>query len=406
MKLAGAAFAALVLFAGAAHARTWAIRPGADAEGQLQGAMADARPGDTIALARGRYELSQSLSLNVDRVTVRGAGEDQTVLSFAGQRRGAEGLLVTSSDVTLRDFAVEDARGDAIKAQGCQGVTFHGVRAEWTRGLSSRNGRFGIYAGNCSDVLIEQSIARGASDTGIFVGQSRNIILRDNTAEGNVAGLAIENSYNTDIFNNTARRNTAGILVLDLPDQQQRAGHSARVFHNRVEGNNAPNFAAANTLASTLPAGVGVLIMGSRDVAVFDDDIGEHAAVNVVVTAYRNEFQDPDYNPLPRNIIIRNNRFGNVGFQPAGEMASVVRAGAAMPDVLWDGATTYSAGGVPHTENVRLVMRDNRSSRGGIGTFLSLGVSAAGAPFSEGEPSSAFPPLQRLDEPDAVHLRR
>jgi parallel beta-helix repeat protein len=386
--------------------RTWTIRPGAGAEQALQGALIGARPGDTVALARGRFDLTQGLSLDVDRVTIRGAGQDRTILSFAGQRRGGEGLLVTSNRVTLRDFAVENARGDAIKARDCQGITFHGVRAEWTRGADSHNGAYGLYPVNCSDVLIEQSIARGASDAGIYVGQSRNIIVRDNVAERNVAGIEIENSFNADVFNNTAQHNTGGILVFDLPDLQQHGGHAVRVFHNHIQSNDTPNFAAAGATVGAVPTGTGVLIMANRDVVVFDNDIGDNGTANVIVTASRNEFQDPNYNPLPRNIMIRNNRFGNSGFAPAGDLQALAQAGVSMPDVLWDGATTYSAGGIPHTENVRLVVRDNRSSRGGIGSFLSMGVPVAGAPLEEGTPSPAFPPLQTLEEPDAVHLHR
>ncbi|MBS0385109.1 MAG: hypothetical protein JSS00_07145 [Proteobacteria bacterium] len=104
--------------------------------------------------------------------------------------------------------------------------------------------------------------------------------------------------------------------------------------------------------------------------------------------------------------MIRSNRCGNTGFAPTGEIAALARAGRALPDVLWDGVTTYAAAGVPHSENVRIVMRDNRSSRGGIGTFLSMGLPASGVPLSEGTPSSAFPPLQTFDEPPPVHLRR
>ncbi|HRP12298.1 MAG TPA: parallel beta-helix domain-containing protein, partial [Terricaulis sp.] len=174
MRFALAAAAALVLAAGAAEARTWRVSPGPEAQTELQTALIEAQPGDTVQLARGRYELTQGLSLAVNNVTIRGQGEARTILSFAGQRRGAEGLLVTANGVTLRDFAVEDTRGDAIKVRDCQGITFRGVRAEWTRGPNAENGAYGLYPVNCTNVLIEQSIARGASDAGIYVGQSRN----------------------------------------------------------------------------------------------------------------------------------------------------------------------------------------------------------------------------------------
>ncbi|MGC8001490.1 hypothetical protein, partial [Salmonella enterica] len=73
-------------------------------------ALLDARPGDVVEMAAGRYELSDGLSLDVDGVTVKGAGPDATVLSFKGQKGAGEGLLVTSDRVTVRDLGVEDTK--------------------------------------------------------------------------------------------------------------------------------------------------------------------------------------------------------------------------------------------------------------------------------------------------------
>lgn len=403
MRFVAAAFAVLVM-AGAAEARTWRIRPGSGAEQALQTAFIEARPGDTIQLARGRYDLTTGLSLDADRVTVRGAGQNRSILSFANQRRGAEGLLITANGVLLRDFAVEDARGDAIKVRDCTGITFRGVRAEWTRGPNPQNGAYGLYPVNCTNVLIRDSIARGASDAGIYVGQSRNIIVRDNVAEYNVAGIEIENSYNADVFGNTATHNTGGVLVFDLPGLPQQGGHSVRVYENTILSNDTPNFAPAGNIVATVPTGTGVLIMANRDVHVFENQIGGHGTANVIVTAYRAEFQDTNYNPLPRNVMIRDNRFGPTGFAPAGEIAQLAQAGVPLPDVLWDGATMYSVGGTPRNENVRLVVRDNRSTRTGAGSFLSLGVPVAGAPLSEAAPDPTPPPLLELTEPERVEI--
>lgn len=405
MRLALAAAAVLIMSASAAEARTWRVSPGPNAQTELQTALIEAQPGDTVQLARGRFELTQGLSLAVDRVTIRGQGEARTILSFAGQRRGAEGLLVTANGVVLRDFAVEDARGDAIKVRDCNGITFQGVRAEWTRGPNSENGAYGLYPVNCSNVLIRDSIARGASDAGIYVGQSRNIIVRDNIAEYNVAGIEIENSYNADVFNNRAEHNTGGILVFDLPGLPQMGGHSVRVFRNTIVNNATANFAPAGNIVATVPAGTGILIMANRDVHVFENQIGDHGTANIIITAYRAEFQDANYNPLPRNVMIRDNRFGNAGFAPAGDLAALAQMGVPLPDVLWDGATMYSVpGSMPRTESVRIVMRDNTSTRGGIGSFLSLGVPVAGAPLTEAAPDPSFPPLLELVEPERVRI--
>ncbi|ANP45008.1 parallel beta-helix domain-containing protein [Candidatus Viadribacter manganicus] len=405
MRLVAAAAIAAIVITGTAEAKTWRIRPGADAEQRLQTALIEARPGDTVQLGHGRFELSNSLSLDVDRVTIRGDGHERSILSFNNQRRGAEGLLITSDNVTLRGFAVENARGDAIKARDCNGITIREVRVEWTGGPSANNGAYGLYPVNCDNVLIERSIARGASDAGIYVGQSRNIIVRENLAELNVAGIEIENSFNADVFENVATRNTGGILVFDLPGLPQQGGHSIRVFDNHIHGNNTPNFAPAGNIVAGVPTGTGVLIMANTNVHVFNNEIGDNGTVNVLISAYRESFQDANYNPLARDIVIRDNEFGNTGYAPAGDLAALSQLGVPIPDVLWDGATVYSRVGTPRTEQVRIVVNDNTSTRTGTGSFLSLGMAVAGSPLTEAAPDPTAPPLVEIAEPERVRLR-
>ena len=99
-----------------------------DAQERLQTARLDASPGDVVELGAGRFELTDGLSLDVDDVTVKGAGPDATVLSFKGQKGAGEGLLITSDKVTVRDFAVEDTRGDGIKSKGADQISFINVQ--------------------------------------------------------------------------------------------------------------------------------------------------------------------------------------------------------------------------------------------------------------------------------------
>src|SRR6202000_2428083 len=110
--------------------------------------------------------------LDVPGVTIRGAGPDQTILCFKGllQGTGGEGLLVTADAFTLEDLAVEDARGDAIKVSGADGVTLRRLRVEWTAGPQTTNGSYGIYPVLCSNVLGEDCVVRGSSGGGIYVG--------------------------------------------------------------------------------------------------------------------------------------------------------------------------------------------------------------------------------------------
>jgi len=404
MKIALVALIALSLGCGAAEARTWRVRPGPTAQQDLQGALSSVRPGDVIQLARGRYDLTAGLTLSVDRVAIRGEGQDKSVLSFASAARGG-GVVVTSSGAELRDFAVEDAQGDGVTVRDCHGVTLRDVRAEWTHGPDPRNGAFGLRAVNCDNVLIQETIARGATDAGIQVSQSRNIIIRDSVASSNVAGIEVENSFNADLFNNTALHNAAGIVLVDVPGLAQHGGHSIRVFTNKIGASNTPNFAPPNSMASAIPSGTGLLIVATRDVHVFQNQLGENGTANIIIGAYRGSVADPAFNALPHDIMIRNNQFGRSGFAPSGDLAALAQGGVHLPDVLWDGATTYIAGGTPHQDIVHIVMKDNKADAGGAGAFLSLGVEVAGSDLSEATPDPTPPPLLDLPEPARVEIR-
>jgi parallel beta-helix repeat protein len=76
--------------------------------------------------------------------------------------------------------------------------------------------------------------AVGASDAGIYVGQSKHIIVRNSKAYQNVAGIEIENSWYADVYENEAFNNTGGILVFDLPDLIQKEGGYVAFFKNKI----------------------------------------------------------------------------------------------------------------------------------------------------------------------------
>ncbi|HBM88476.1 MAG TPA: hypothetical protein DD437_08035, partial [Rhodobiaceae bacterium] len=204
-----------------------------DPQETIQEALIDVSPGDTIILPAGIFALTDGLSLDIDGVTLKGQGPDATILSFKGQESGGEGLLVTSDKIVLESFAVEDVKGDAIKANGSDEITFRDIRVEWTNGPDENNGAYGLYPVSSTHVLIDNCVAIGASDAGIYVGQSQHIIVRNSRAEYNVAGIEIENSYYADVHDNVAIHNTGGILIFDLPGLPQQGGHSVRVFNNK-----------------------------------------------------------------------------------------------------------------------------------------------------------------------------
>lgn len=314
----------------------------ADANERLQEALILAEPGDVVQLAAGVWSLTDGLSLAVPGVTIRGAGagEGGSILDFSGQEGAGEGLLVTSDDVFLTNFAVLNTKGDGIKSKGADRIVYHQLRVEWTAGPKETNGAYGIYPVESTDVLVDSVYVRGASDAGIYVGQSKNIVVRESIATENVAGIEIENSYNADVHDNIAMKNTGGILVFDLPSLPMQGGHNVRVFDNIVSDNSTPNFAPKGNIVASVPTGTGVLVMANRNVEIFDNVFDNNGTANVMIVGYRYEHKDPKYQPLPRAIVVRDNVHGKAGYAPKFPGGDQIAAamGGAIPPVLWDGS--------------------------------------------------------------------
>ncbi|WP_296718172.1 parallel beta-helix domain-containing protein [Erythrobacter sp.] len=332
---------AAVLLATAAPlaAETHRVEPGEGAATRLQEALILAAPGDVIELGAGRFTLTDGLSLDVDGVTVRGAGMAETVLDFTDQQGAGEGLLVTSDNVTLRDFAVENAKGDGIKSKGADNIIYAGIRVEWTGGPKETNGAYGIYPVESTGVLVRNSIVSGASDAGIYVGQSRDISVQGNVVKFNVAGIEIENSRNALVEGNIATRNTGGLLVFDLPGLPVMNGGNVILRNNIVLDNDTPNFAPPGNIVASVRRGTGVLVMANDGVLIENNRFDGNATAHVMVIAYTQPFEDPRYNPHARNVMIGTNAFGRGGDDPQldGKEQLLAAFGGALPPVLWDG---------------------------------------------------------------------
>ena len=237
--------------------KSWA-QPAVQKRMQTQLIMAD--NGSTIDLEAGTFTFTGSLSMeDKKRIVIRGKGIDKTILSFKGQTDGAEGLRVSNAEeIVIEDMTIQDTKGDAIKTMNVKGITFRNVKVEWTGPPSPDNGSYGLYPVQCDKVMIDKCISIGASDAGIYVGQSRNIVVKNCVAHHNVAGIEIENSRDADVFDNEAYENTGGILVFDLPDLVQKQGGNVRVFNNYVHDNNLPNFAPAGNIVASVSDGTGM----------------------------------------------------------------------------------------------------------------------------------------------------
>lgn len=360
-------------------------------ETNLQEVLLDAQPGDVIEIPAGTFSFDRSLSLDVDGVTIRGAGIDATILSFADQVAGAEGLLVSASDFTIEDLAIEDTIGDALKINEGENITIRRVRTEWTGGPSTDNGAYGIYPVQTTNVLIEDSVAIGASDAGIYVGQSNNIVIRNNRAEFNVAGIEIENSNGADVYGNVATDNTGGILVFNLPGLSQQ-GAGTRVYDNVVSGNNTANFSEPGTAVSVVPAGSGLVVLANDRVEIFGNTFADNDSAHVIVanssTVGFSGDGDPDFDPYPEAIHVHDNEYSGGGTNPDSILAALQAivfgdAGGALPAIVWDGALDEAkfVDGRPRPEDRLCVQEDD-----GVEVLNADAVNGFAAPVIDATP--------------------
>ena len=329
-------------------------------EKDLQAQLITTGDSTVIDLPAGHYMFTRSLLLDgKSSVTIRGAGMDETVLSFAMQEEGAEGIKVSNAqNIVLEDFTVQDAKGDNIKVTDTYGITFRRLKSEWTGEPKETNGAYAFYPVLSKQVVVEECMAIGSSDAGIYVGQSDSVIIRNNTVYHNVAGIESENSRWVEIYGNETFDNTGGILVFDLPGLTQ-SGHTTRVYDNRVYRNNYKNFAPAGNIVATVPPGTGLMLLATRNIEIFDNEIIDNRTIGIGVASYDlveamgggnssgaseiPEDQKAPYNPYYNDLFIHHNKITNKHWFPTLKndfgLLFLTKFPFSTPDIVVDGIT-------------------------------------------------------------------
>ncbi len=319
-----------------------------DYQKELQSQLILVKDGETITLKAGSFNFTRSLSLEGKKnIVIKGMGMDKTFLNFKGQKDGAEGITISNCEnITIQGLTVQDTKGDGIKTMNVEGITFQNVKAEWTGKPSKKNGAYGLYPVSCNKVLIDGCVAVGASDAGIYVGQSNHIIVRNSKAYHNVAGIEIENSTMADVYDNESYNNTGGILVFDLPDLQQKKGGNVRVFNNVIRENNLPNFAPKGNIVASVPDGTGIMILATNNVEIFDNKIINNKSLGISISSYfmtEKPINDKEYYPYPTGIFIHDNEFERKPMKATkkGRLGKLfwlkLRFGKEVPDIIYDG---------------------------------------------------------------------
>jgi parallel beta-helix repeat protein len=246
-----------------------------------------------------------------------------------GQKKLSDAVVASGSNFLIENFDVQHYIANGVVVQNAHNPTFRNLKIDDT-------GLYGVYPVSCSGVTIERVVATRIADAALYVGQSRDIVVRDCEAFGNVTGIEIENSINAVVENNYVHDNTGGILVFVLPNNPSKVGRDCIVRNNRIINNNHPNFANPNSIVANVPPGSGILVMAADNTEVTANEIRGNDSYGVAVFSLEVSFPKGthfDVGPTPENTWIHDNTYSENGSNPAG---TIKRAGIKGADLVWD----------------------------------------------------------------------
>ncbi|PZX56085.1 parallel beta-helix repeat protein [Algoriphagus ratkowskyi] len=330
------------------------VRASAEETDKLVEEFIMAEDGAIIDIPAGFYEFNTQLILdNKSNIIIKGAGMENTVLSFKNLKTGGEGIKLVGNNLTIQDLTVEDAPGDGVKVQHTDGITFRRINVTWTNGDKSKNGTYAIYPVQCKNVMIDEVIASHSRDAGIYVGQSENIVVKNSLAFGNVAGIEIENCDNAEVYGNVARDNAGGILVFNLPGLPKADGARTKIYDNDIIDNNHENFATANgegangNTVTMIPPGSGIILLAAKEVEIYNNRILRNKTTGIGIASYQITgfpAEAPNWSPYTSDIYIHDNEYDRTkGFpdltRELGQLISIYNAHgkAKTQDIIYDG---------------------------------------------------------------------
>ncbi len=300
----------------------------------IQSAIDHAEPGDRIEVLPGVYH--QSMMIDKSGISLVGRQVDGERPVLDGEGKLGDAVQGSADDFLMQGFDIRNYTGNGVVNHRASRVTYRDL-------VVANPGLYAIYPVECKGVLVEGCVVSGAKDAGIYVGQSRDIIVRNNEVFHNVAGIEIENSVNALVANNSAHHNTGGILVFLLPNNPSKVGSHTRVVGNRIWENNHENFGKPGSTVSYIPPGLGMLIMAADHTEVTHNQIFGNDSQGLQLMSYltsqvgRKKKIELDIEPNADNNLIRDNTYHDNGRHPAKTYLDQHIPGG---DLAWDGTGT------------------------------------------------------------------
>ena len=295
----------------------------------IQAVIDQAIPGDTVVVMPGVYH--EALKVNVVNLTLLGepdANGQWPILDGQGQMDTA--VLATANFFTVEQFQIRNYTGNGVKTDNIYGAYYHNL-------FITNPGQYGVFPVQNTHVVIQNVKVSGAKDAGIYVGQSRDVLVEFSEASHNNGGIEIESCVNSEVLNNDVHDNTLGILVWNSPEEDvfAKEGRNTKVINNRVENNNSATIATEEFLQS-IPPGIGILVFMTGPTEVARNTISGNDSAGVGVAQASIIFNDTSKFTvplIPEQTWLHDNQYANNGNHPAGFIVQAHFPGA---DILWD----------------------------------------------------------------------
>ena len=327
--------------AGSSSGKNSVVRPGE----YIQEAIDAAPAGGTVFIRPGTYVIEESIIISQSLHLV-GLGRPGSVVIEEAQnlderlRNGIEARGV--SGLSLINLTVRGFEGNGVFFVGVDGFLLFRLVTD-----QLRDGAYGLFPVRSQNGIVAHCTATGADDAGIYVGQSENVAVVHNETYGNVIGLEAENVKANVWAHNRSYDNAAGMLAILLPPSRYIEvlhAEALTVAHNRLTDNNGDNFAPEGELASFVPSGTGLLVIGYDESTIRRNRVTGNAFVGIglgstltmlnIAGRLPEDPADLAIEPFPDEVQVINNQVTGNGF---GDPLVVSEEIAIPPvDLLWD----------------------------------------------------------------------
>jgi hypothetical protein len=283
VRLAALAAVVLGLGSGSAAARSGSeIRVPRDVP-DLAGAVASARPGDTIILDAGIYPGGVVVPARTHDITIRGVDRNRVILDGADKREN--GIVVHADGVSLLNMSAHNFLENA----------FYWDEADRFRGsyLTAWNVRaYGIYVEHGSQGRIDHSYVSGAARAAYYIGECRPCRATIDHVVGalSAVGYSGTNSTGVVIRDSVWSRNGAGIVPNTYANEALPPEARTTIVGNAITSSGRARVPIRTALAGFV--GIGIAIAGGNENVVRDNRVtgSERYGIAVLPTAHHVTF--------------------------------------------------------------------------------------------------------------------